>query len=207
MDLNIPAFGAIKNIYDVGTQPQLFCLWPFERLLWLDWHGQEVGSHSLVGRGNCQRMMGNKDIFECKLLKDRKKWGKGLRRKSVPVPYADVGITYIFKMSFNTMFSFSLFLFIFFSVGIVIALSFSGWLIILSQPKRAKGQNPLNIWTNRKAGGRQCVKGYGICRMLFQQADEVFPWNIILFLCQHWWNQSSGYFNPRPKLVIEICVI
>ncbi len=48
------------------TQLQLFGLWPFERLLWLDWHGHKVGSDCLAGYGCCQGMMGNKDIIECK---------------------------------------------------------------------------------------------------------------------------------------------
>lgn len=42
-------------------------LWPFGRLLRLDWHGRRVGSDFSLGTGTCHGMMGNKDIIKCKL--------------------------------------------------------------------------------------------------------------------------------------------
>lgn len=57
-------------LYILMGMPLLhFGLWPFERLLRLDWHGQGVGKDCLLGTGSCQGMMGNKDIIECKLPK------------------------------------------------------------------------------------------------------------------------------------------
>lgn len=41
-------------------------LWPFERLLRLDWHGLKVGKEQRLAGAASRGMMGNKDIIECK---------------------------------------------------------------------------------------------------------------------------------------------
>lgn len=104
-------------IYYMGAWPRVFGLWPCDRLLWLDWHGRDVGTDHLAGTGICQGMMGNKDIAECESPpRGRDRGGrestKDCEEESFMLTQAHPSPTHVFCVSLRISLIFHLFKFI-----------------------------------------------------------------------------------------------